>query len=61
MASKHIFEVVANSYDVKVKGCLANNGIFAKNNFKQSVANDDQRIRFSVVSGHDQIGVEKGS
>jgi len=57
IASKQAFEAVADSYDVKVKSYLADNGIFAKNAFKQAVANDNQSIRFCAVSAHNQNGI----
>ena len=57
VASKTAFERVADSYDVKVQRYLADNGIFAKNGFKDAVEAANQSIRFCATNAHNQNGI----
>ena len=55
--SKHVFEGVADTYGVKIRSYLADNGIFAKEGFKKAVSMANQFIKFCAVSAHHQNGI----
>jgi hypothetical protein len=54
---KQLFEAWANTQHVTISHYHADNGIFADNKFRKSVANNNQRLTFAGVNAHFQNGM----
>jgi hypothetical protein len=52
MKGKHNFGFLAKQFNVKIKHYHADNAPFGANEFKEVIANQDQKLTFSGVGAH---------